>query len=214
MTLHSTAQADVRALVERIERLEEEKRAIADDIKEIYGEAKGQGFDVPALRAIVRLRRIEAAEREKADAVLDTYKHAVGMAVEMPLFTSISALADDGLSRDQLIISMQKLVPPDGDIIVKVGRPFRVWRDDQGVAHSEDYVPSSTPPARAKSKSKPATVITGVFEGGKKGPSADEIKAIADRAEASARDRSAKLADDEIDLLGGVGEPEEHEPAD
>ena len=67
------------AFIERIERLEEEKKTIADDIRDVYAEAKGSGFDVKALRTIVRLRRQDAEERREQEAILETYMHALGM---------------------------------------------------------------------------------------------------------------------------------------
>ncbi|MFC3642317.1 DUF2312 domain-containing protein [Aquibium oceanicum] len=76
----TVAAGQLRAFVERIERLEEEKRTIADDIKDVYAEAKGTGFDTRAMRAIVRLRKLDQAERQEAEAILDLYKAALGMA--------------------------------------------------------------------------------------------------------------------------------------
>jgi uncharacterized protein (UPF0335 family) len=73
------AKDHLKAFVERIERLEEEKKAIADDIRDVYAEAKGNGFDVKALRAIVRLRKQDADERREQEAILETYMHALGM---------------------------------------------------------------------------------------------------------------------------------------
>ncbi|MET0277005.1 MAG: DUF2312 domain-containing protein [Pseudorhodoplanes sp.] len=73
------AKDQLKAIVERIEKLEEEKKAIADDIRDVYAEAKANGFDVKALREIVRLRKIEPTEREEQDAILETYMHALGM---------------------------------------------------------------------------------------------------------------------------------------
>ncbi len=69
----------LRALIERIERLEEEKKAISEDIKEVYGEAKGGGFDVKTIRQIVRIRKLDANDRMEQEAILDTYMHALGM---------------------------------------------------------------------------------------------------------------------------------------
>lgn len=69
----------LRLLIERIERLEEEKRGIADDIKDVYGEAKSTGFDVKTMRTIIRLRRMEKHHRDEADALLETYKTALGL---------------------------------------------------------------------------------------------------------------------------------------
>lgn len=76
----SVARDQLRAIVERIERLEEEKKNIADDIKEIYGEAKANGFDTKALRKIVSMRKQDVNERLEQEAVLDTYLAALGMA--------------------------------------------------------------------------------------------------------------------------------------
>ena len=73
------AKDQLKAVVERIEKLEEEKKATADDIKEVYAEAKGNGFDVTALRTIVRLRKQDVDERKEQEAVLETYMHALGM---------------------------------------------------------------------------------------------------------------------------------------
>jgi uncharacterized protein (UPF0335 family) len=74
------AKDQLKAFVERVERLEEEKKAIADDIRDVYGEAKGNGFDVRALRAIVRIRKQDADERREQETILETYMHALGMA--------------------------------------------------------------------------------------------------------------------------------------
>jgi uncharacterized protein (UPF0335 family) len=69
----------LRSLVERIERLEEERRALANDVKDIYAEAKSAGFDVKVLRQLIRLRRQEPAEIEEQESLLDVYRRALGM---------------------------------------------------------------------------------------------------------------------------------------
>lgn len=76
----SFAKSQLRALVERIERLEEEKKALADDIREVYGEAKANGFDTKALRAVVRMRGQEPAERQEFEAIVELYRDALGIA--------------------------------------------------------------------------------------------------------------------------------------
>ena len=78
-TAHRFAKDQLKAFVERVERLEEEKKAIADDIRDVYAEAKGNGFDVRALRTVVRLRKQDVNERREQEAVLETYLHALGM---------------------------------------------------------------------------------------------------------------------------------------
>lgn len=77
--VQTIAAGQLRAYIERVERLEEEKRSIADDIKDVYAEAKGTGFDTKAIRAIIALRRKDQAERQEAEAILDLYKAAIGM---------------------------------------------------------------------------------------------------------------------------------------
>jgi uncharacterized protein (UPF0335 family) len=76
------AKDHLKAFVERIERLEEEKKTIADDIRDVYAEAKGTGFDVKALRTIVRLRKQDVDERREQETILETYMHALGMLID------------------------------------------------------------------------------------------------------------------------------------
>ena len=76
---HRFAKDQLKAFVERVERLEEEKKAIADDVRDVYAEAKASGFDVKALRAVVRLRKQDVNERKEQEAILETYLHALGM---------------------------------------------------------------------------------------------------------------------------------------
>ncbi|MEW9805845.1 DUF2312 domain-containing protein [Mesorhizobium marinum] len=78
-TSQTVAAGQLRAFIERVERLEEEKKTIADDIKDVYAEMKGTGFDTKAVRAIIRLRKQDQAERQEAEAILDLYKAALGM---------------------------------------------------------------------------------------------------------------------------------------
>jgi len=81
-TSQTVAAGQLRALIERIERLEEEKKTIADDIKDVFAEAKGTGFDTKALRTIIRLRKKDAAERAEEEAIVDLYMAALGMALD------------------------------------------------------------------------------------------------------------------------------------
>ena len=76
-----TVAADqLRLFIERIERLEEEKRTMAEDIRDVYSEAKAIGYDTKTMRAIVRLRRMETHTRQEMDALLETYRSALGLA--------------------------------------------------------------------------------------------------------------------------------------
>src|SRR5215468_9041872 len=73
------AKDQLKAIIERIERLEEEKKTISDDIRDVYAEGKGNGFDVKALRALMRLRKQDPNERQEAETILETYMQALGM---------------------------------------------------------------------------------------------------------------------------------------
>ena len=77
------AAEQLRSFVERIERLEEEKAALAADIRDIYVEAKGSGFDVKALREIIKIRKIDAHKREEQETMLEVYKRALGMDLDV-----------------------------------------------------------------------------------------------------------------------------------
>ena len=77
--LTSAAQGRLRTIIERIERLEEEKKGIADDIRDVYAEAKSVGYDPKIMRQIVRLRKMETHDRQEMEAILDTYKAALGL---------------------------------------------------------------------------------------------------------------------------------------
>jgi uncharacterized protein (UPF0335 family) len=76
--LTSTAQGRLRTLVERLERLEEDKAAIAGDMKEVFAEAKGEGYDVKTLRKVLRIRKQDKAKRQEEEAILDLYLSALG----------------------------------------------------------------------------------------------------------------------------------------
>jgi uncharacterized protein (UPF0335 family) len=80
--LQTSAKDQLRTIIARVERLEEEKAALSADLKEVYAEAKGNGFDVKALRAVIRIRKQDENKRREAEAVLTTYLHALGMTAE------------------------------------------------------------------------------------------------------------------------------------
>jgi uncharacterized protein (UPF0335 family) len=83
-TLQTSAQKQLRQLVEQIERLEEEKKALAGDIRDKFAEAKGLGFDIKAMRKIISLRKKTRTERQEEDSILAVYLHALGMLDEAP----------------------------------------------------------------------------------------------------------------------------------
>jgi len=78
-TTGHNSKEQLRSIIERVERLEEEKKTISDDIRDVYSEAKGNGYDVKALRTIVRMRKQDANERAEQEAILESYISAMGM---------------------------------------------------------------------------------------------------------------------------------------
>lgn len=76
----------LKSIIERIERVEEERKALGADISEIYAEAKGNGFDTKIIRKIIALRKMSAADRQEQEALLETYKSALGMSIQPDLF--------------------------------------------------------------------------------------------------------------------------------
>lgn len=82
MSRPNFAKDQLKSIVERVERLEEEKTALSGDIREVYAEAKGNGFDTKIVRQVVRLRKLDTTEREERDALLDLYLSALGMVRE------------------------------------------------------------------------------------------------------------------------------------
>lgn len=79
------ARDQLKSIVSRIERLESEKAALAEDIREVYAEAKANGFDCPTLRRVIKLRKMDSAERAEAEALLELYASALGMQLSLPL---------------------------------------------------------------------------------------------------------------------------------
>ena len=79
MSSGNVAADQLQLFIERIERLEEERKGMSDDIKDVYNEAKMQGYDAKTMRAIVRLRKMEKDARDEADALLETYRQALGL---------------------------------------------------------------------------------------------------------------------------------------
>jgi uncharacterized protein (UPF0335 family) len=81
----------LKSFIERVERLEEEKRALAEDIKEVYAEAKGVGFDVKIMRQIVKIRKMDQDELDEQETLLDVYKRALGMIPDLPTEAAAAA---------------------------------------------------------------------------------------------------------------------------
>lgn len=108
----SVAQDQIRAFVERIERMEEEKKAIGEDIKSIYAEAKGNGFDVKILRRVVGIRKQDANERLEQEAILELYMSALGMVAAPPEYSDERERLNSMASRVNSALSKPTTITP------------------------------------------------------------------------------------------------------
>ena len=105
----------LKSFIERIERLEEEKRALAEDIKEVYAEAKGTGFDTKIMRQLIKIRKMDKDDLDEQETLLDVYKRALGMIPDLP--SEAAAAEDKGVA----------LSDPEAREIV-YGMPYDEWR--------------------------------------------------------------------------------------
>lgn len=186
-TLAKAAAADLKGYIERVERLANERRDLGDDIRLVLAEAKANGFDPKAIRAIVKRRDKDPTEVASEETILESYLHAIGMIPENPIAAAISALARDALSRDQVMDAFKKMVPVNGEIIAKVGgEPLRIWRDEAGTAYAETYLEPKAAPAEKTGRALKgtATVLSIV--------PADPVKAAVDAAEKRARKKRSE----------------------
>jgi uncharacterized protein (UPF0335 family) len=113
--MSTVAADDLRLLIERVERLEEEKKALQDDIKDVYAEAKARGYDTKTMREIVKLRKMEPQARQERDALIETYRAALGMDfAETPLGR---ATVERAASGDALVDLARKIVANGGTVV-------------------------------------------------------------------------------------------------
>ena len=153
-TANTVSGEKLRSYIERIERVREDKKALADDEKLIFAEAKSDGFDPKYMRAVLKLRGVSPSERQESEAMLEMYSAALGMSTETPLFRHLQGMSRDAMAREAVINALKLLAPEDGEITIRVGQGARVriWRDKDGV-HADEVterpVPANDPgPAR------------------------------------------------------------------
>jgi uncharacterized protein (UPF0335 family) len=185
------AGAQLRAFIERIERLLEEKKTIGDDVKAVFAEAKASSFDTRTMRNVIKLRKLDVEERQATLTLLDTYLHAIGMEEKSPLTIAIGVAGIDIAAREQAVEFLKGIVPAGAEIILKIGgAPLRIWRDDSGTARAEEVTEIEAKPRPGKSvgKKKRKDHLTVVKLDEHRGP--DPVKDAADRAE----ERAERLA--------------------
>lgn len=154
---NSAVGDELRGYVERVERVRENRKALADDEKAIFAEAKARGLTPRYMRAVIRLRALPPSERQEDEAMMDIYLGAMGMAQEPPLFRSVAQMGVDTGAREAVIAALLLLVPQDGEIIVRCGgTPMRLWRDRDGEARADEYREPRPPAAAGKGRANSA----------------------------------------------------------
>ncbi len=139
---HGVARDQLRSFIERIERLEEEKKTIADDIKDVYGEAKGMGFDGKILKKVIAIRKMDREERAEQEAILDTYLAALGM-IEQPDFF------DERPNRSTGEVSTRLVQQVATGMQTEAGRAALLTAVDIMIDREEKNTRSDAPPASA-----------------------------------------------------------------
>lgn len=138
---------ELTAFIERIERIREDKAALADDEKAVFAEAKAGGFNPKRIREVLRRRQQKPHDLQEAEQELDMYLHALGMATDAPLFRAVGLMSVDLAVREQVIDAFKQLVPPNAEIIVKVGgKPVRLWREGEDAVQAADWREPEPPP--------------------------------------------------------------------
>lgn len=169
---NAVSGAVLRSYLERIERLIENRKAVGDDIKAVYAEAKANGYTPRYLKAVIKLRAMPAEQRDEDTAMMELYLGAIGMTRAAPLFAATGLMGEDAAAREAVIEGLKAIVPPNTEIIFKcAGTPVRVWRDLEGNAHAEDWREPEPKAPRERKAGKPpadpdAPVLPDLDEGG------------------------------------------------
>lgn len=120
------AKDQIKSIIERVERLEEEKKTLSDDIRDVYAEAKGSGYDVKALRTIVRMRKQDANERAEQEAIIETYMHALGMLADTPL--------------GQSAIERLAASPSVREAVAALGTPVELTEEEKAKGYTSAFI--------------------------------------------------------------------------
>lgn len=150
-TINTASGKAILGFIASIERLREDKKNLADQESEVFAAAKAQGYSPKRIRDLLKIRAANPHDLEEAQTELDMYLHAIGMAKDAPLFRAVGLLGVDTAARDQVIDAVKLLVPPSGEFILKIGgSPLRIWRDQDGEAHAEDWSEPKAPRNKGK----------------------------------------------------------------
>lgn len=147
----------LRAYVERVERIRDEKKSLGDDEKAIMAEAKSAGFVPKIISHCIKIRAAKPSDVQEAEALRDMYLSALGMLPEPPLFRSIGLMSIDIAAKEQVVEALKKFVPENGSIVIEAGgTPIRLTRDKEGNVSQSDVVDIQAADRSATSPGKPA----------------------------------------------------------
>lgn len=137
---NTLASEELRSYVDRIERIDADKKRLSEDRTAVLAEAKARGFIMAGISYVLKVRKMKPHDRQEAESIRDLYMHAMGMDNEPPLFRQIQAMGRDAAGSEQLLEVFKELVPPNGEMIVNLtGKRIRIWRDKDGEAQTADY---------------------------------------------------------------------------
>jgi uncharacterized protein (UPF0335 family) len=143
-------------IVEQSEAYDAQKKEISEANSALMAAAKAEGFNPKAINYLKKRRKMKPHDRQESDDIIQAYSFAIGMDEEPPLFRAVSAMAQDGLTREALLDSFKELAPAEGDIILRMGgEPVRVFRDRDGQARVEPYVEKAPRARSAETPSAP-----------------------------------------------------------
>lgn len=143
---NSVSGEQLRAYVERYERLEQEKKDIAEEQKLVLQEAKSAGYNTKIIRHCIKVRKMGAADYHEAQALADMYLAALGMAVDPPLFRAANLIGVDTAAKESVIEALKRFVPDNGSILIEAGGvPVRLTRDPDGNVAAVDVVHRPAP---------------------------------------------------------------------
>jgi uncharacterized protein (UPF0335 family) len=139
----------LRGFIEEIEGIRERKKQLGEAEKAVFAEAKAKDLDVKTIRRVLQIRQMKPGDHKDAETLLDTYMHAIGMAEESPLWAAFGKFSVDLAQREEAIEFLKSIVPPTGEIVLKLGgTPVRVFRDNDGKPQAEEVVAEPAPSVR------------------------------------------------------------------
>jgi uncharacterized protein (UPF0335 family) len=171
---NSVSGEQLRALIERYERLDAEKKGLSEDQKLVMQEAKSAGFDTKIIKYCIKVRAMKPSDYQEGQALADMYLTALGMVVDPPLFRAANRINVDIAAKESVIEALKNFVPENGSITIQAGgASVRLTRDKSGDILATDIVNKASEPrgfeqAPVKQKAPPPDVdLDGAFELGK-----------------------------------------------